>query len=188
MSTPDDPPVAARRRGGQPADDRRSDSRPALEAAAARVQARRADSAWDDDNLLAALRAAVRARSRVPPELVRAAKNIYTWHTINAGLATPTFEPEAAAGTGPEFASIRALTFSSVRLTIEVEVTENAVIGQVVPPRCGTVEAHTLDGASNAVPVDGIGCFSVEPIPPGPFRLRYRNPEAADVATSWITL
>ena len=150
------------------------------------------DSAWDDDNLLAALRAAMRARSQVPPELVQAGKNIYAWHTIDDELAALTFdsdrEPEAAAGMRSESASIRALTFSSAHLTIEVEVTENSLIGQVVPPRAGTMEAQTRDGATATAPVDGIGCFSVEPIPPGPFRLRYRYQEAADVVTPWITL
>jgi hypothetical protein len=149
-------------------------------------------NAWDDDNLLAALRAAMRARSQVPPELVQAGKSIYAWHTVDAELAALTFdsdrEPEAAAGTRSESASIRALTFSSAHLTIEVEVTENSLIGQVVPPREGTLEAQTRDGAASTAPVDGIGCFSMEPIPPGPFRLRYRNQEAADVVTSWITL
>lgn len=148
-------------------------------------------NARDDDNLLEALRAAMKARSQVPPELVRAAKDIYAWHTIDAELAALTFdsgrEPEAV-GTRSESASIRALTFRSARLTIEVEVTENSLIGQVMPPREGTVQAQTRDGAITVAPVDGIGCFSVEPIPPGPFRLRYQNREAADVVTAWITL
>jgi hypothetical protein len=149
-------------------------------------------NAWDDDNLLAALRAAMRARSQVPPELVQAGKSIYAWHTIDAELAALTFdsdrEPQAAAATRSESASIRALTFSAAHLTIEVEVTETSLIGQVIPPQEGTVEAQTRDGATTAAPVDGIGCFSVEPIPPGPFRLRYRGQEATDVVTSWITL
>jgi hypothetical protein len=152
------------------------------------------DNAWDDDDLLAALRAAMKARSQVPPELVQASKNIYAWHTIDAELAALTFdsdrepEPEAVAATRSESASIRALTFSSAHLTIEVEVTENSLIGQVMPPREGTVEAQTRDGPTATAPVDAIGCFFVEPIPPGPFRLRYRNREAADVVTAWITL
>ncbi len=134
----------------------------------------------------------MRARSQVPPELVQAGKNIYAWHTIDAELAALTFdsdrEPGAAAATRSESASIRALTFSSGRLTIEVEVTETSLIGQVMPPREGTVEAQTRDGATVTAAVDGIGCFSVEPIPPGPFRLRYRDSEATDVVTAWITL
>jgi hypothetical protein len=149
-------------------------------------------NARDDDDLLAALRAAMSARSQVPAEFVQAGQDSYAWHTVDAELAALTFdsgrEPAAAAATRSEPASIRALTFSSVHLTIEVEVTDSSLIGQVMPPREGTVEAQTRDGATTAAPVDRIGCFSVEPVPPGPFRLRYRNQEATDVVTAWITL
>jgi hypothetical protein len=147
--------------------------------------------ARDDDDLLAALRAATRARSQVPPEFVQAGQDAYARRTVDAELAALTFDsgraPEAA-GTRSDSASIRALTFTSAGVTIEVEVTENALIGQVIPPWGGTVEAQTRDGTATAAPVDGIGCFSVEPVPPGPFRLRYRSQQAADVVTSWITL
>jgi hypothetical protein len=148
-------------------------------------------NARDDDDLLAALRAAMSARSQVPPEFVQAGQDSYAWHTVDAELATLTFDSgrgSAAAATRSESASIRALTFSSAHLTIEVEVTESSLIGQVMPPREGTVEAQTRDSATTAAPVDRIGCFSVEPVPPGPFRLRYRNQEATDVVTAWITL
>ncbi len=153
---------------------------------------------WDDDDLLAALREAMQTRSEVPPGLVQAARNAYAWHTIDAELAELTFdsgrEPDLAAATRSESASIRALTFTSAHLTMELEVTENSLIGQVIPAREGTVEAQTREGATAVVQaaavaqVDEIGCFSVEPIPPGPFRLRYRNQQGADVVTGWITL
>jgi hypothetical protein len=147
---------------------------------------------WDDEELLAALHDALRARSEVPPELVEAAKSAYVWHTIDAELAELTYdssrEPQAAMTTRSESASIRALTFSSAHLTVAVEVTENSLIGQVMPPQEGTVEVQARDGAAVVVPVDEIGCFVVEPIPEGPFRLRYRTPQGADVVTGWITV
>lgn len=145
----------------------------------------------DDDDLLAALRQAMKARSQVPPELVEAARNAYTWHTIDAELAELTFdsdrEPQAAASTRSESATIRALTFTSARMIIEVEIAENSLIGQVMPPREGTMQAQTQDGATTTAPVDEIGFFHVEPIPPGPFRLRYQN-HGIDMVTNWITL
>jgi len=148
-------------------------------------------SEWDDEDLLAALRAALRARAEVPSEHVAAVKDLYAWHTIDADLAQLTFdssrEPDAAA-TRSESASIRALTFTSAHLTIEVEIAGNSLIGQVIPPQEGIVEMQARDGATTMAPVDGIGCFCAEPIPPGPFRLRYRNQRDADVVTGWITL
>lgn len=147
----------------------------------------------DDEELLAALRDALSARSEVPPEFVEAAKSAYAWRTIDAELAELTYdssrEPRAAASTRSESASIRALTFSSAHLTVAVEVTENSLIGQVMPPHEGTVEAQARDdGPAVVVPVDEIGCFVVEPVPEGPFRLRYRTSQGADVVTGWITL
>lgn len=151
------------------------------------------EDGWDDDiPLAAALREAMRAQSQIPPELVETVKNEYAWRTIDAELADLTFdssrEPEAVAWTRSEPASIRALTFTSVHLTIEVEVTESySLIGQVIPPGRGSMEAQTRDGVTVTAPVDEIGCFLIEPVPPGTFRLRYRN-HGADVVTCWLPL
>ena len=86
-----------------------------------------------------------------------------------------------------ETASIRALTFTSTQLSIELEVTEGSLLGQIIPPRAGTLEVHTMAGMT-ATPVDEIGCFVVEPIPSSPFRLRCRTGNDTDVLTGWITL
>ena len=42
---------------------------------------------WDNDDLLAALREALRAREAVPPEFVEAARNAFAWHNIDSELA-----------------------------------------------------------------------------------------------------
>jgi hypothetical protein len=42
---------------------------------------------WGSDDLLAALRDAVRARAAVPPEFVKAAKDAFMWPTIGLELA-----------------------------------------------------------------------------------------------------
>jgi hypothetical protein len=147
---------------------------------------------WEDDyELLAALRQAIKARSQLPPELVEAARNAYAWHTTDAELAELTFdsarEPQAAGSNRSESTSIRTLTFTSPLLTIEAEVTEDSLIGQVIPPREGTMQAQTNDGATTTAPVDEIGCFLLEPVPRGLFRLHYRN-HGINVVTDLITL
>jgi hypothetical protein len=86
-----------------------------------------------------------------------------------------------------EAASIRALTFTSAQLSIELEVGEGSLLGQIIPPRAGTVETHTRAGVTTS-PVDEIGSFAVEPIPASPFRLRFRTTDDLDVLTGWITL
>jgi hypothetical protein len=145
----------------------------------------------DDEELLAALGEALRARREVPEWFVETGKNAYAWHNIDAELAQLTYDSHddraRAAAVRSEAASIRALTFTSTRLSIELEVAETSLLGQIIPPRAGTLEVHTTAGVTST-PVDEIGCFTVEPIPASPFRLRCRIEDGADVLTGWITL
>ena len=147
----------------------------------------------DDEELLAALGEALRAREAVPEWFVETGKNAYAWHNIDAELAQLTYDSDSDTGRGraaavrSENASIRALTFTSARLSIELEVGEGSLLGQIIPPRAGTLEVHTTAGVTSS-PVDEIGCFVVEPIPTSPFRLRCRTEDGADVLTGWITL
>jgi hypothetical protein len=145
----------------------------------------------DDEELMAALGEAIRAREAVPEWFVETGKNAFAWHNIDAELAQLTYDShsdrERAAVVRSETASIRALTFTSARLSIELEVSESTLIGQIIPPQAGTLEVHTTAGVTSS-PVDEIGCFAVEPIPNSPFRLRCRTADGTDVLTGWITL
>jgi len=148
---------------------------------------------WDDDDtLLAALTEAVRARRTVPPEFVEAGKSAFAWHNIDAELAQLTYDSsrdsELVASMRTESASIRALTFSSAHLTIELEVTPDSLVGQVIPAQSAMVTVQPRSGAETVVPSDEIGLFSIRPIPPGPFRLYCRTDAGLDVMTGWITL
>ena len=149
-----------------------------------------ADS-WDDEQFLAALGEALRAREAVPEWFVETGKNAYAWHNIDAELAQLTYDSsrdqDVVAAVRSETASIRALTFTSTRLSIELEVAEGSLLGQIIPPRAGTLEIHTTAGVTSS-PVDEIGCFVVDPIPSSPFRLRCRTEDGTDVLTGWITL
>jgi hypothetical protein len=145
-----------------------------------------------DDQLLAALREAMRRRQAVPEEFVAAGKSAFAWRDIDAQIAQLTYDStcdnELAAALRSETASIRALVFTSAHLSIEVEVTEDCLVGQIVPPQEGTVEAQARAGGSTVSLVDGAGCFSVEPLPAGAFRLRCRTADGMDVVTGWVTL
>jgi hypothetical protein len=146
---------------------------------------------WDDDELLGALSEALRARQAVPEWFVETGKNAYAWHDIDVELAQLTYDSsqdqDTVAAMRSEVASIRALTFTSPRLSLELEVASSSLLGQIVPPRAGTLEVHTTAGVTSSQ-VDEIGCFSVEPIPSSPFRLRCRMEDGTDVLTGWITL
>jgi hypothetical protein len=149
---------------------------------------------WDDDELLAALGQALAARRAVPREFVEAGQSAFAWRNIDAELAQLTYdsargaEPEPALRAAPEAASIRALTFTSAHLTIELEVTRDALVGQVIPVQAGTIEVQSQGGPATAFPADEIGCFSIAPIPAGPFRLYCRTAAGVDAVTGWVTL
>ena len=145
---------------------------------------------WDHEQLLAALGEAIRARQAVPDSFIDMGKGAYAWHNIDAELAQLTYDSsrEPVAGLRSETASIRALTFTSAHLSLELEVTGDSLLGQIIPPRPGTLDTQTPDGATASTDVDEIGCFAVEPIPASPFRLRCRTADGTDVLTGWITL
>lgn len=147
---------------------------------------------WDDATLLAALGEALRTRKAVPSWFTETGKSAFAWHNIDAELAQLTYDSGHATAEAPatrsEPASIRALTFTSSHLTVELEVTGNSVLGQIIPPRSGTLEINTREGETTTTEVDEIGCFLVEPIPSTPFRLRWRTTDGSDVLTGWIML
>jgi hypothetical protein len=146
----------------------------------------------EDEQLLVALRQAVRSREAVPADFVTAAKNAFAWHNIDAELAQLTYDSirdlEPAPSTRAETASIRALTFTSAHLTIEVEVTPDSLIGQVVPGEPGTIKVQPKVGAETAVTANEIGLFAIEPIPSGSFRLYCRTDTGLEALTGWISL
>ena len=151
----------------------------------------------DDERLLAALRESLRARQDVPPWFTEAGQSAYAWHNIDAQLAQLTYDSRCdqdlasvtrSAGTRSEPASIRALTFTSVRLSIELEVTTDSLVGQIIPPRQGTIEQQGRDGETATAPIDEIGCFYIQPVPTGSFRLRCRTCDGLDVVTNWFTV
>jgi hypothetical protein len=146
---------------------------------------------WDDEQLLEALREAMQARQAVPSWFVTMGKNAYAWHNIDAELAQLTYDSladaEQPAFVRSETALIRALTFTSDRLSLELEVGEDSLLVQVMPPQAGTLETYTKAGLTSS-PVDESGYLAVEPLPAGSFRLRFHTPGGADVVTGWITL
>ena len=150
-------------------------------------------NAWtDDDRLFAALKDAVQTAEEVPPEFVAAAKAAYAWRTIDAELAQLSYDSlddeQSRLVTRTENATVRALTFVSNRLTIELEVTAESVLGQVVPAQPGRLFMHSATGRTTTIDIDEIGCFTIQPVPAGPFRLHSRTDDGTDVLTSWITI
>lgn len=150
-----------------------------------------ADRWWsDDDQLLSLLKAAREAGRDVPPEIVDAGKAAFAWRNIDAELAALTYDSyltDAGSVTRAEPAPLRALTFATAQITIELEVTADTLVGQIVPEEAGSVTARLDTGQTADADIDEMGYFVFRPIPPGRFRLRCRTQSGADVLTGWIT-
>src|SRR5262249_53287072 len=130
-----------------------------------------------------------------PERFVEAAKAAYTWHTVDAELAALTYDsaaqpagrPGHLAGVRAESAPLRALTFTTSRLRIQIEVTGDALHGQIIPEEPAEIEVRPR---SDRCPLeaDEVGCFTIRPIPTGPFQLHCRTASGATVLTSSIAL
>lgn len=149
---------------------------------------------WEDDNeLLALLEEALDAEGDVPPDFIAAGKAAFAWRTIDAELAALVYDSstdsdrELALTRNQTTADLRALTFASANITIELELTDSGLIGQLVPPApAAEIDVQTAAGVTSSVATDELGCFTIRVIPQEPFRLRCRAGDT-DVLTTWIT-
>jgi len=149
--------------------------------------------ALDDDALLAELARVLDRVSAPPPEVVEAARGLFTWRTVDAELAELTHDSLIApAAPGVRAAGQpRILTFEAGGLTVEVEVDEapgaRRLIGQLTPPGRAELELRTSD-----TPVvgeaDELGRFVLD-LPAGKTRSSLRIRRGADVTeTAWVPL
>jgi hypothetical protein len=139
----------------------------------------------DEDALSRGLADALRAADDVPERFWRVGLDAFSWLTVDAELAelTSTGDDLAVrAGAGPFSPAL--LTFATPQLTVQVEVTEAVLEGQVVPPASGSIELREPSGRRHTVPVDDDGWFHVEPPPGGRFQLCYRSADRT-VVTEW---
>ena len=148
----------------------------------------------DDEQLLADLHDALRDEYAVPSRFVDIGKAAFTWRDVDAELAELVHDSAGAdadatlAGTRAEPGAVRTLSFSVGHTTIEVELTLDALRGQVIPPQAGEMDIQHRDAGARTVPVDEDGWFVVQPRPVGLVRLRLRREDDQPVITEWTTL
>ncbi|MER6806644.1 MULTISPECIES: hypothetical protein [Streptomyces] len=132
------------------------------------------------------LRQAAGVLDPMPPGLLQIAVDAYALHDLDARVAELTFDSlvDAIPVRGATHAP-RMLTFSAGEVTVDVEVTADGLMGQVLPPQPARVEV--LNGPQPGVPLtaDDMGRFTTATPPSGPFALRLRT--GGDVVvTEWL--
>jgi len=146
---------------------------------------------WSDDELLRELRAALQ-ESPVDESVIRAAEAAFTWRTVDAelellALATDSALTDGAMVRGGGPGGPRTLAFHGERLSVEIEIDENGIVGQLTPPRPGQVTLVTASGPQATAQADEVGCFAFPPPTSGPLRLDCRLGTDRFI-TEWVTL
>jgi len=140
---------------------------------------------WDDDRLLAEVGDAVRSRRDVPDRFVEVGRSAFVWRDVDVDLAALAYDSAVSglpAGVRAAAPEMRAITFEAGGLTIEVELSPQGLVGQVVPPRPASIEIWADGAEPRSVALDDRGWFDLGPPPPQPFRLCVRG--AAGVVLS----
>jgi hypothetical protein len=145
---------------------------------------------WTDDELLRELRDALR-EPPVDERLIRAAQAAFTWRTVDADLEILSLETELAVNDTAMVrdagqASPRVFAFHGERLSVEIEIDDAGIVGQLTPPGPARITLVTPDGPQAAADADEVGCFSLPAPPPGPMRLDCQR-GSERFLTEWTT-
>ncbi|MDN5856920.1 MAG: hypothetical protein L0K86_29605 [Actinomycetia bacterium] len=153
------------------------------------------DDPWrtDDNNLLDAVRGALRERHEVPEYVIEMGRAAFTWRTANDELAALVADSSSGAHTmagtrAGDRATLRELTFALRGTTVYLQVANDAVQGQIVPPRPGHVDVHEADRPPRSHDVDEHGWFSIAPLPVAEFRLRWHTTDGWTASTAELSL
>jgi hypothetical protein len=132
------------------------------------------------------LRQAAAVLDPVPEALRQLAVEAYALHDLDARVAELTFDsllhalPVRGAADVP-----RMLTFQAGELTVDVEVSGDGLMGQVMPPQPARIEVLSGPGAGARLTADDLGRFTADAPPTGPFALRLRTGGHV-VVTEWL--
>ncbi|MFF8731613.1 hypothetical protein ACF073_34755 [Streptomyces sp. NPDC015171] len=142
--------------------------------------------AFADALLEEELRQAAAVLDPVPAELLQTALDAFALHDLDARLAELTFDSLVDAQPVRGVLDVpRMLTFRAGETTVDVEVTVDGLIGQVLPPQSARIEVLGGPGAAHPVAADTLGRFTSDTPPAGPFALRLRT-GAEVIVTEWL--
>ncbi|MEW2300486.1 hypothetical protein AB0958_11005 [Streptomyces sp. NPDC006655] len=144
------------------------------------------DAGFDLDALEEELRQAAAVLDPLPAGLLQTAMDAYALHDLDARIAELTFDSlvDAVPVRGAEDPP-RMLTFRAGGLTVDVELTGEGLLGQVLPPQPARVEVLGGPAAGHPLTADGMGRFAVDTPPAGPFALRLRAGGEV-IVTEWL--
>ena len=147
---------------------------------------------WDrsDDDLMGELKEAMEEARSVPPDLLEAAKAAFTWKTVDEELEMLTLSYDSAMADSTLVrggTAERMLVFETEDLTIELEVGDEVVMGQVVPTRPGRAILEDPQGTLQETEADDGGFFLFRRPTTSPVRVKWIADDTR-VVTEWVPL
>ena len=153
--------------------------------------------AADDSTLEQELRRAAAHLDPVPPEVVAAAVDAFSWRDADAELAELVFDSLLDADQATlvrSSAGRRLVSFKTPGLTVDVEVTSAGsgrdIMGQIVPPQRASVQIRHGGGTART-DADELGRFAAASLRAGPMSLRVSpagGGTPASVITDWLAI
>jgi hypothetical protein len=147
-------------------------------------------TSWtDDEGLMEELARAAQQEREVPDHRRRAAYAAFAWRTIDEDLLSLTHDSllsatSAVRGTEED---ARTLSFEGGGLTLELEVDDSVLTGQVLPQgSLGEVTMERADGESRTTRTDASGFFSL-PDAVGTVRFAFEV-DGVVRRTEWVVL
>ncbi|MGL5866620.1 MAG: hypothetical protein ACRCYX_12280 [Dermatophilaceae bacterium] len=130
---------------------------------------------------------AVGYESEIPPAWRDAARGAFAWRTVDHDLLRLA-EDGRLVGTavrGP--GESRILSFGGDDVTLEIEVNEHRIMGQVLPSRACTLTIESPNPPSRLISIDDSGLFVVDRVDQGSVRFGIEI-DGATRYTEWILL
>ena len=142
----------------------------------------------DDDVLMSVLGKALHPDPAIPDRWREAALAAYAWRTVDEELLALTHDSDVDAGAAVRgLGEPRTVSFTGGGLSLEVELTEREIMGQLTAPASSDVTFESADGRVREVATDDSGFFSLTGEDHGLVRFALRSNETRYV-TEWIVL
>jgi hypothetical protein len=142
---------------------------------------------WTDDELMALLAEAVAETDAVTERRRAAAQAAFTWRDVDAELMELLHDSALEAGAAVRSTGqvSRVLSFGRGAFTLELEVSRDVILGQLIPGRPGTVVVQQIDVEPTTVATDGSGFFRIEGIEGGLVRFVV-TADGQTLTTAWV--
>ena len=143
---------------------------------------------WDDDDrLFEDLGATWRSAGPVAEAVLAAGDTAFAWRTVDAELATLSYDSlldQALRRRGSAPIS-RSLVFRGSTMSVDVELSDDVLVGQLVPPTAGEVVLLGIAGELGRTRADELGSFTFAAPAHGPIRLLCET-SSGRLVTDWL--